>query len=245
MSDWFGEWDNSQHASHSAVSSSGGGRGYGAPTASSTRSATTSSSRHHQQQQAHGYDSDEDHGTRGHHLSSSSGGMSSARGLPSLSSGGGPAASASSNSSSVILSATDPALAPTDQVGGLAGPPMFQLERLDWKPTKEQGSVVGLGVGSGVLLIALANCSVIKWNVDTDEYDTIVISKRPDERIHKVFMDPTGNHGEKSHAHRLRTQHGCFPTALLSIAVRCLLHGGDTHERLLGTVRILCFCFQV
>ena len=197
MSDWFGEWDNSQHASHSAVSSSGGGRGYGAPTASSTRSATTSSSRHHQQQQAHGYDSDEDHGTRGHHLSSSSGGMSSARGLPSLSSGGGPAASASSNSSSVILSATDPALAPTDQVGGLAGPPMFQLERLDWKPTKEQGSVVGLGVGSGVLLIALANCSVIKWNVDTDEYDTIVISKRPDERIHKVFMDPTGNHGEK------------------------------------------------
>ena len=102
--------------------------------------------------------------------------------------------------SSVITNMSDPSLQVTEQVGNLAsagdGGPMFQLERLDWRPSKEQGALVGLAVGSGVLMIATQNCNVIRWNVETDEFEEIVISKRADDRIHKVFLDPTGHHGQ-------------------------------------------------
>jgi len=72
--------------------------------------------------------------------------------------------------------------------------PMFELERLDWAPSKEQGALVSMAVGNGVLLIATQNCTLVRWNTDIDELEEIVISKRVDDRIHKVFIDPSGHH---------------------------------------------------
>jgi hypothetical protein len=74
-------------------------------------------------------------------------------------------------------------------------PPMFHVEKLDWRPTREQGQLVSLAVGSNVLLMGTdGNCTVVRWNVETDEFEEISLSKKPEDRIHKVFIDPTGHH---------------------------------------------------
>jgi hypothetical protein len=183
----FDEWNNSQRAASATTTS--GSRG----------NATASNhALGRQQSLAHindGYESDEERipssDMRG--LAYSSGGASSSLLGRQQSTGG-----LNQGNSSVITQSNDPTLGPLDQVGGLPSQddsPMFQLERLDWRPSKEQGAIVGLATANGVLFIATQNCNVIRWNVETDEFEEIVISKRVDDRIHKVFLDPTGHHG--------------------------------------------------
>jgi hypothetical protein len=54
-------------------------------------------------------------------------------------------------------------------------PPMFKVEKLDWRPTREQGQLLSLSVGSNVLLMGTENCTCVRWNVETDEFEGIVI----------------------------------------------------------------------
>ena len=188
----FDEWDNNQSSSSSSVSGSQRHTA-AAPVPSSTRA------HHSRQHQSHSYDSDEEHLPDSRMASSSIGG--GGRMAQQQQQSQYPVASlAALQHSAVIMNPNDPSLAPLDQVAGLGGPsdtggPMFQLERLDWRPSKEQGALVGLAVGDGVLLIATQNCNIIRWDVETDDFEEITISKRADDRIHKVFLDPTGNHG--------------------------------------------------
>ena len=65
---------------------------------------------------------------------------------------------------------------------------------------------MSLSVGNNVLLIGTENCNVVRWNVETDEFEgawlrdalavhhrvavwrraEIVVSKKPEDKIHKV-----------------------------------------------------------
>ena len=73
--------------------------------------------------------------------------------------------------------------------------PTFKIERLDdWKPNKEQGSILALSAGSDVLCIGTSNNFLIRWNVESSEIDAVQLSKRVDDRIHRVFIDPFGHH---------------------------------------------------
>lgn len=72
--------------------------------------------------------------------------------------------------------------------------PMFNIEKLEWWPTAEQGPVVSMDVGNNVLLIGTANNFVVRWNVDSDSLDEILLTTKKDERIHKVFIDAAGAH---------------------------------------------------
>lgn len=72
--------------------------------------------------------------------------------------------------------------------------PMFHVERMDWRPTRDQGAIRSMAVGSNVLHIACSNGSVVRWNVETDQLEEISISRRSEQIIHKLFVDPTGTH---------------------------------------------------
>ncbi len=72
--------------------------------------------------------------------------------------------------------------------------PMFGIEKLNWWPTPDQGSLVSMDVGSNILLIGTSNSFVVRWNVETDMLEELIISTKKEERIHKVFIDPTGQH---------------------------------------------------
>jgi vacuolar protein sorting-associated protein 18 len=44
------------------------------------------------------------------------------------------------------------------------------------------------------LVIGTLNGRVIRWDVDTDEFDEVNVGSKSDDRIHRVFVDTTGNH---------------------------------------------------
>jgi hypothetical protein len=78
-----------------------------------------------------------------------------------------------------------------------ANPPIFNVERLDWRPTADQGTILSISVSSNIILIATHNNSLIRWNQDTDDFEELHFSKIKAEesnRIHKIFLDPRGNH---------------------------------------------------
>ena len=107
------------------------------------------------------------------------------------SSAGPPTPTATSTSLSSPSTSSSPASSPT-----------FKIERLDdWKPNKEHGSIIALSAGSDVLCIGTSNNYLVRWNVESSEVDPIQLSKRLDERIHRVFMDPFGHHCLVSMAH--------------------------------------------
>ena len=171
----FDEWNNSQRSN---------------VTSGSTGLQSGLRSHGHQGYDHQGYDSDEDM-----NQPTATAGLHRYQGINQTQTqiGGG-----AMMTSAIVSSPNDPSLQSMDQINGgpsLDDEKMFQLERLDWRPSKEQGAVVGLAVGSGLLFIATQNCNIIRWNVETDEFEEIVLSKRADDRIHKVFLDPTGNHG--------------------------------------------------
>jgi hypothetical protein len=54
---------------------------------------------------------------------------------------------------------------------------------------------VQLVVASNTLVLALANCQVIRLNInDASKLSTVEISKRSGDRIHRLHLDPSGTH---------------------------------------------------
>ena len=73
--------------------------------------------------------------------------------------------------------------------------PVFKLEALDgWKPSKEQGRIVHMAAGNDVLAIVTSSNWLIRWSVEREEIEPILLSKRVDDAVHKVFLDPFGHH---------------------------------------------------
>ncbi|CAN0179376.1 unnamed protein product [Laminaria digitata] len=89
--------------------------------------------------------------------------------------------------------------------------PIFSLQRLDFdgaSTTSSAGgrgknlraasaswSILAVAVGNGTLAMATSDCCVIRWNAEREgEAEEIEISKRQEDTIHKIFLDPTGNH---------------------------------------------------
>ena len=55
---------------------------------------------------------------------------------------------------------------------------IFHIERLEWHPSREQGSLTSLAIGSNTLLIATKHNFLIRWNIETDAFEEIQISKK-------------------------------------------------------------------
>lgn len=69
--------------------------------------------------------------------------------------------------------------------------PIFALSKVDYKPN----GLVHMVVSSDLLVMALANCHIIRLNLkNPEELEDIEISRRPEDRIHKLFLDPSGSH---------------------------------------------------
>eukprot|EP01112_Ceratiomyxa_fruticulosa_P020451 TRINITY_DN6960_c0_g1_i1.p1 TRINITY_DN6960_c0_g1~~TRINITY_DN6960_c0_g1_i1.p1 ORF type:complete len:978 (+),score=224.54 TRINITY_DN6960_c0_g1_i1:223-3156(+) len=70
-------------------------------------------------------------------------------------------------------------------------PPMFDLSKVEYKPNGLNLMVVS----SNSLVMGLSNCHIIRINLQAaEEIEDIEISRRPDDRIHRIFLDPTGCH---------------------------------------------------
>ena len=102
-----------------------------------------------------------------------------------------------SSSSSSSSSAPAPSTSLSTSTSSSSSPPapLFKIERLDdWKPNKEHGSITSLAAGSDVLAIGTSNNYLVRWSVESSDIDVLHLSKRVDERIHRVFIDPFGHH---------------------------------------------------
>jgi hypothetical protein len=74
----------------------------------------------------------------------------------------------------------------------LAVAPVFALEQVQFTPPH---NIVQLVVASNTLVLALANCHVIRLNInDASKLSTVEISKRSGDRIHRLHLDPSGTH---------------------------------------------------
>ena len=114
---------------------------------------------------------------------------------PSVSAASSPSVSTTSSASTSHAAA--PASAPST-----SSSPVFRLEALDgWKPTKEQGRIVHVAAGNDVLCIATSTNWLIRWSVEREEVEPILLSKRVDDAVHRVFVDPFGHHCLVAMAH--------------------------------------------
>jgi len=75
---------------------------------------------------------------------------------------------------------------------------IFKVVQMEWLPSREQGGVVSVSAGNLTLLIGTENCTAVRITVKPDggleSQEDIPISKRPEDQIHRVFLDPTGRH---------------------------------------------------
>lgn len=82
--------------------------------------------------------------------------------------------------------------------------PIFRVIQLEWRPTAEQREIVAMATASDIVLVACSNNAVV-WikthysesphpRCEVETYEHIAISKRGDDAIHKVFLDPSGSH---------------------------------------------------
>ena len=65
---------------------------------------------------------------------------------------------------------------------------------MEWRSSKEYGSIVSVAAGNDVLVIGCSLNWLLRLNFVTDEKDAVVLSKRLDDRIHRLFLDPFGHH---------------------------------------------------
>lgn len=73
--------------------------------------------------------------------------------------------------------------------------PSFRLSKLPFAPTLQQGSIQHVATSNNIILISFSKqCSVLRWNLDQDTMDEVVISQKADDKIYKVFIDPSGQH---------------------------------------------------
>ena len=66
-------------------------------------------------------------------------------------------------------------------------------------PKKSTNKIItGLAVASNILVLATSECSIMKWNLnnpnEAPEDIEIIPTRRPDDAIANIFIDPTGNH---------------------------------------------------
>ncbi|XP_062517021.1 vacuolar protein sorting-associated protein 18 homolog [Corticium candelabrum] len=70
--------------------------------------------------------------------------------------------------------------------------PIFKRRQIDFRPRHMVGQVV---VGNGQLVLAYANKNVVlRLDMETTREEELVVGKRADDIIHKLFIDPTGRH---------------------------------------------------
>eukprot|EP00752_Nemacystus_decipiens_P004533 g4139.t2 len=130
--------------------------------------------------------------------------------------GGGTAGRGGSSNPFASADGTSNQLVPLEQRGD---PPIFSLQRLDFRTASSSSStaswsILAVAVGNGTLAMATSDCCVIRWNADRGgRPDEVEISKRQEDTIHKIFLDPTGNH------------------------LLVCLHGGETYYLHSGTTR--------
>eukprot|EP01132_Coremiostelium_polycephalum_P007999 gene7999-9842_t len=69
--------------------------------------------------------------------------------------------------------------------------PMFNLERVDYRPNGIQAMLVS----NEKLIIATVHSHIIRLDFKSpNDLEEIDFTRKPDERIYKIFLDPTGNH---------------------------------------------------
>jgi len=75
---------------------------------------------------------------------------------------------------------------------GGSGP--FSVRRLDWGSA--QGRVLSrLASSNNVLLASTAACTLVRWNLEVNGVEEeIEISRKPEDVIEHVFLDPSGHH---------------------------------------------------
>ncbi|CAM9941342.1 unnamed protein product, partial [Discosporangium mesarthrocarpum] len=80
------------------------------------------------------------------------------------------------------------ALAALSQGGGRGASGGYRAPSVTW-------SILAVAVGNGVLVMGTSDCRVIRWDVDGGSApQEVEISRRPEDSIHKLFLDPTGSH---------------------------------------------------
>ena len=103
--------------------------------------------------------------------------------------------SVSSSTAPSLSSASSASQSQSSAVASASSAPVFKLEALDgWKPSKEQGRIVHMAAGNDVLCVATSTNWLIRWSVEREEVEPILLSKRVDDAVHKVFVDPFGHH---------------------------------------------------
>lgn len=72
---------------------------------------------------------------------------------------------------------------------------IFQLDAISCPPMEAAG-LRDMQVSNSKVIIALANCHVLRLSLDGDgaAIETIPVTKKQGDQIHRVFMDPTGTH---------------------------------------------------
>ncbi|CAM9575226.1 unnamed protein product [Chrysoparadoxa australica] len=100
------------------------------------------------------------------------------------------------NSTNPIFHLQQYDVAPTSSTSAL--PAAFAsrrgLKRQRPPPLPLTWSILAAAVADGVLLLGTSDSRVLRWSLDGGQ-DTIEVSRRREESIHKVFLDPTGSHG--------------------------------------------------
>ncbi len=101
---------------------------------------------------------------------------------------------------------------------------IFNLRRLDWSKTGQDGNreLRRVAIGNNVLVAATSTCSIVRRNLDSnDAEEEVDLSRRREDSIEHIFIDPTGNHvivtlsnGENFYLHSRSTRPKKFSTKL-------------------------------
>jgi hypothetical protein len=74
---------------------------------------------------------------------------------------------------------------------------IFDVRRLDWHASSFQsrGALVKMASSNNILLAATTTGSLLRWNLDSSAAEEeIEISRKPEDAIEHVFLDPSGHH---------------------------------------------------
>eukprot|EP01041_Mallomonas_annulata_P005296 gene5296-10590_t len=83
--------------------------------------------------------------------------------------------------------------------------PIFRLRKHDFgiiqqslrTSTTRKGprSISQLLLSNNILVISTSDCSILRWNIDSGgDLEEIEVSRKSEDTISKIFLDPTGNH---------------------------------------------------
>eukprot|EP00744_Colponema_vietnamica_P014027 GILI01019658.1.p1 GENE.GILI01019658.1~~GILI01019658.1.p1 ORF type:complete len:1004 (-),score=186.70 GILI01019658.1:136-3078(-) len=74
-------------------------------------------------------------------------------------------------------------------------PPIFSLKRIDFgRLDTARTSIKCVAASSSIVVIGLSNAHILKCNQETDTTEDIELSRKNEDTIHKVFIDPSGAH---------------------------------------------------